>query len=97
MASVGGGARASIDVQVVPKQQRTRSIFDMIKDRRALWAAASRACRPAPNVQNPLGGGGGFGGGGTASVNVQLAGPDLDTLNQVSAPGDRRAAHRSQA
>ena len=35
------------------------------------------------NVPSPLGGGGGFGGGGTASVSVQLAGPDLSTLNQV--------------
>ena len=36
------------------------------------------------DVQSPLGGGGGFGGGGLASINLQLAGPDLDTLNQVS-------------
>ena len=36
------------------------------------------------NVPSPLGGGGGFGGGGTASVSVQLAGPDLATLNQIS-------------
>src|SRR5918911_3395969 len=36
------------------------------------------------DVQSPLGPGGGFGGGGLASVNLQLAGPDLDTLNQIS-------------
>jgi HAE1 family hydrophobic/amphiphilic exporter-1 len=36
------------------------------------------------DAPSPLGGGGGFGGGGTASVNVQLAGPDLPTLNQIS-------------
>jgi len=36
------------------------------------------------DVQSPLGGAGGFGGGGLTSVNLQIAGPDLDTLNQVS-------------
>src|SRR5205823_10331243 len=36
------------------------------------------------DVPSPLGGGGGFGGGGNASVNVQIAGPDLSTLNQIS-------------
>src|SRR5918911_1983104 len=36
------------------------------------------------DVQSPLGGAGGFGGGGLASINLQLAGPDLDTLNQIS-------------
>jgi HAE1 family hydrophobic/amphiphilic exporter-1 len=36
------------------------------------------------DIQSPLGGAGGFGGGGLSSVNLQLAGPDLDTLNQIS-------------
>src|SRR6202521_2888195 len=77
-----GGARASLDVQVVPKQQRTRSVFDILD-------AARTAGKRIPGVQvngnvpSPLGGGGGFGGGGTASVSVQLAGPDLSTLNSV--------------
>jgi HAE1 family hydrophobic/amphiphilic exporter-1 len=78
-----GGARSSMDVQVVPKQQRTRSIFDMINDVRA-YGRRIPGVQTSVNVQSPLGGGGGFGGGGTASVNVQIAGPDLDTLNQIS-------------
>jgi hydrophobic/amphiphilic exporter-1 (mainly G- bacteria), HAE1 family len=78
-----GGARAGMDVQVVPKSQRTRSIFDMMNDVRA-YGRRIPGVQTSVNVQSPLGGGGGFGGGGTASVNVQLAGPDLDTLNQIS-------------
>jgi HAE1 family hydrophobic/amphiphilic exporter-1 len=78
-----GGARSSMDVQVIPKQQRNRSIFDMINDVRA-YGRRIPGVQTSVNVQSPLGGGGGFGGGGTASVNVQIAGPDLDTLNQIS-------------
>ncbi|MGI9146065.1 MAG: efflux RND transporter permease subunit, partial [Chloroflexota bacterium] len=77
-----GGARASLDVQVVPKSQRTRSVFELLD---AARAAGKRipGVQVSGNVPSPLGGGGGFGGGGTASVSVQLAGPDLATLNQV--------------
>ena len=41
------------------------------------------------NVPSPLGGGGGFGGGGTASVSVQIAGPDLTHAEPDLRPGDR--------
>jgi hydrophobic/amphiphilic exporter-1 (mainly G- bacteria), HAE1 family len=78
-----GGARSSMDVQVVPKAQRSRSIFDMM-DQVRQYGRRIPGMQVSVNVQSPLGGGGGFGGGGTASVNVQLAGPDLDTLNQIS-------------
>src|SRR5579859_1810318 len=78
-----GGVRASLDVQVVPKAQRTRSVFDII-DQVRTYGRRIPGMQTSVNVQSPLGGGGGFGGGGTASVNVQIAGPDLDTLNQVS-------------
>jgi HAE1 family hydrophobic/amphiphilic exporter-1 len=78
-----GGGRASLDVQVVPKQQRSRSVFDMIDEARAVGRRM-----PGVNVNadapSPLGGGGGFGGSGTNSVNIQIAGPDLSTLNQIS-------------
>src|SRR5579864_2141707 len=76
-----GGARASMDVQVVPKNQRSRSVFDMVTDVRA-YGRRIPGVQTSANISSPLGGGGGFGGGGTASVNVQIAGPDLDTLNQ---------------
>jgi HAE1 family hydrophobic/amphiphilic exporter-1 len=78
-----GGARSSMDVQVVPKSQRSRSVFDIIDQVRQVGRRIP-GMQVSVNVQSPLGGGGGFGGGGTASVNVQIAGPDLDTLNQVS-------------
>jgi HAE1 family hydrophobic/amphiphilic exporter-1 len=78
-----GGARSSMDVQVVPKSQRTRSVFDIIDQVRQVGRRIP-GMQVSVNVQSPLGGGGGFGGGGTASVNVQIAGPDLGTLNQVS-------------
>ena len=38
-----GGARASLDVQVVPKQQRTRSVFEMLDAARNGWQTDSRA------------------------------------------------------
>jgi len=78
-----GGARSSMDVQLVPKQQRTRSVF-VILDQVRQVGRRMPGVQVGVNVQSPLGGGGGFGGGGTSSVNVQIAGPDLDTLNQVS-------------
>jgi HAE1 family hydrophobic/amphiphilic exporter-1 len=78
-----GGARSSMDVQLVPKSQRSRSVFDIIDQVRQVGRRIP-GMQVSVNVQSPLGGGGGFGGGGTASVNVQIAGPDLGTLNQVS-------------
>src|ERR1051326_926245 len=78
-----GGARASLDVQVVPKQQRSRSVFEII-DQVRQYGRRIPGMQTNVNVQSPLGGGGGFGGGRTASVNVQIAWPDLGTLNQVS-------------
>jgi hydrophobic/amphiphilic exporter-1 (mainly G- bacteria), HAE1 family len=78
-----GGARSSMDVQVVPKSQRTRSVFDIVAEARRIGQRIP-GVRVSADVPSPLGGGGGFGGGGTASVNVQIAGPDLSTLNQIS-------------
>ncbi|HEV7665666.1 MAG TPA: efflux RND transporter permease subunit [Chloroflexota bacterium] len=78
-----GGGRASLDVQVVPKAQRDKSVFQMIDEIRTIGRRMPGVTVNA-DAPSPLGGGGGFGGGGTASVNVQLAGPDLPTLNQIS-------------
>jgi HAE1 family hydrophobic/amphiphilic exporter-1 len=78
-----GGGRASLDVQVVPKSQRDRSVFDMITDVRKIGNRIP-GVQVNADVPSPLGGGGGFGGGGNSSVNVQIAGPDLSTLNQIS-------------
>ncbi|HEY3059856.1 MAG TPA: efflux RND transporter permease subunit [Chloroflexota bacterium] len=79
----GGGGRASFAVQVLPKQQRARSVFEIMDQARTMGRGVPGVTVNA-DIQNPLGGGGGFGGGGTTSVNLQLAGPDLDTLSQVS-------------
>lgn len=78
-----GGARSSMDVQLVPKDQRSRSVFEITDQVRQVGRRIP-GMQVSANVPSPLGGGGGFGGGGTASVNVQIAGPDLGTLNQVS-------------
>jgi HAE1 family hydrophobic/amphiphilic exporter-1 len=78
-----GGGRASLDVQVVPKSQRDRSVFDMITEVRKIGGRIP-GVQVNADVPSPLGGGGGFGGGGNASVNVQIAGPDVPTLNQIS-------------
>ena len=77
------GGRASFAVQLYPKHQRTRSVFDVMDQLRAVGRNIPGATINA-DVQSPLGGAGGFGGGGLASINLQLAGPDLDTLNQIS-------------
>ena len=69
-----GGARASMDVQVVPKNQRDAQHLRHDQRRSGVWTPIP-GVQTSANVQSPLGGGGGFGGGGTASVNVQLAGP----------------------
>src|SRR5207248_5474006 len=60
-----------------------RSVFDMITDVRKIGQRIPGVQINA-DVPSPLGGGGGFGGGGDTSVNVQIAGPDLPTLNQIS-------------
>jgi hydrophobic/amphiphilic exporter-1 (mainly G- bacteria), HAE1 family len=78
-----GGGRATFAVQLVPKQQRTRTIFEIMDQLRNIGRNIPGTTVSA-DVQSPLGGGGGFGGGGLASINLQLAGPDLDTLNQIS-------------
>ena len=79
----GGGGRAGYAVQVKPKHERTRSVFEIMDEVRTLGRGIPGVTVNA-NIQSPLGGGGGFGGGGTTSVNLQLAGPDLVVLNQVA-------------
>jgi hydrophobic/amphiphilic exporter-1 (mainly G- bacteria), HAE1 family len=78
-----GGGRASFAVQLVAKQQRTRTIFEIMDQLRNIGRNIPGTTVSA-DVQSPLGGAGGFGGGGLTSINMQLAGPDLDTLNQIS-------------
>jgi HAE1 family hydrophobic/amphiphilic exporter-1 len=78
-----GGGRANFSVQLTPKQQRSRSVFEVMDQVRAVGRRIP-GVQVTANINSPLGGGGGFGGTGTNSINLQLAGPDLDTLNKVS-------------
>jgi len=80
----GGGGRALYAVQISPKHERKRSVFEIMDEVRATGRGIPGASNVNANIQSPLGGGGGFGGGGTSSINLQLAGPDLVTLNQVA-------------
>jgi hydrophobic/amphiphilic exporter-1 (mainly G- bacteria), HAE1 family len=77
------GGRASFAVQLKPKQERERTVFEIMDQLRATGRNLPGATVNA-DVQSPLGVAGGFGGGGLTSINLQLAGPDLDTLNQLS-------------
>ena len=78
--SRGGASTVSIDVQTVPKDQRQRTVFELInvlrgESRRIAGASFSGG------VSSPLPGGGG---GGAGSINVSISGPDLDQVTQLA-------------
>jgi hydrophobic/amphiphilic exporter-1 (mainly G- bacteria), HAE1 family len=76
----GGASSVSIDVQTIPKDQRKRTVFELIN---ALRGQARRIAGANFNggVSSPLPGGGG---GGAGSINVSISGPDLDQVTQLS-------------
>ncbi|MBV9172129.1 MAG: efflux RND transporter permease subunit [Chloroflexi bacterium] len=76
----GGSSSVNIQVQTVDKNQRKRSVFDLINALRA-QARNIPGANFSGGVSSPLPGGGGGGGG---SINVQLSGPDLNTVNQIA-------------
>src|SRR5579864_8385994 len=78
--SRGGASTVSIDVQTVPKNQRKRTVFDLIN---VLRGQARRIAGANFNggVSSPLPGGGG---GGAGSINVSISGPDLDQVTQLA-------------
>jgi HAE1 family hydrophobic/amphiphilic exporter-1 len=76
----GAGGRASIAVQLVPKDQRSRSVFDIINQVRGM-SRQIPGMRTSASVSSPLGG---AGGGSNSSMSITVMGPDLDTLNQVT-------------
>jgi HAE1 family hydrophobic/amphiphilic exporter-1 len=67
-------------VQTVPKDQRKRTVFDLIN---VLRGQARQIPGASFNggVESPLPGGGG---GGAGSINVSISGPDLNTVTQLS-------------
>jgi HAE1 family hydrophobic/amphiphilic exporter-1 len=82
----GGESRANITVQLTPKQERSRSVFEVMNDVRQMG-------RQIPNitvsssVSSPLGGG-----GGGSNVNINVSGPDVDVLSQSAAQVQAAAA-----
>jgi HAE1 family hydrophobic/amphiphilic exporter-1 len=72
------GGRVNIDVQLPPKDQRKRSVFEVIDQVRAAARQIPGATFTA-SVSSPLAGGGGFG-----AIGLQIRGPDLDTLSQLA-------------
>ncbi|HEY1297942.1 MAG TPA: efflux RND transporter permease subunit [Chloroflexota bacterium] len=78
--SRGGASTVSINVQTVPKEQRKRTVFELIN---VLRADARRIAGANFNggVSSPLPGGGG---GGAGSISVAISGPDLEQVTQLS-------------
>ncbi len=78
--SRGGASTVNIDVQTVPKDQRKRTVFDLINvlrgDARKIAGANFNG-----GVSSPLPGGGG---GGAGSISVAISGPDLDQVTALS-------------
>jgi hydrophobic/amphiphilic exporter-1 (mainly G- bacteria), HAE1 family len=83
--SVGGGGggfggasanRGSIAVELIPKNQRHRTIFQVIAQLRGMTSAIPEASVSA-QVQSPLSGGGG-------GLDIDVYGPELDQLVAVS-------------
>jgi hydrophobic/amphiphilic exporter-1 (mainly G- bacteria), HAE1 family len=76
----GGASVVQMQIQTVDKSQRTRSVFDLINVLRG-QARIIPGANFNGGVQSPLPGGGG---GGAGSINMQVSGPDLNTVNQVA-------------
>ena len=73
----GGNSGANITVQLVPKTERNRSVFDVISEVRQMGRQIPNVTIGA-NVSNPLGGGGG------SNININVSGPDVDLVTQAA-------------
>jgi hydrophobic/amphiphilic exporter-1 (mainly G- bacteria), HAE1 family len=73
----GSGGRGNFTVQLTPKHDRERSVFEIMEDVRREGGQIPGA-RVRTSVPSPLGGGAG---GNNISINV--SGPDIDVVNQV--------------
>jgi HAE1 family hydrophobic/amphiphilic exporter-1 len=76
----GGASTVSIDVQTVPKNQRKRTVFDLINALRGQSRNIAGA-NFSGGVSSPLPGGGG---GGAGSINVSISGPDMTQVTQLA-------------
>ncbi len=77
----GGASTVNISVQTVDKGDRKKSVFDLINELRT-DARNIPSATFSGGVSSPLPGGGG---GGANAINMQISGPDLDTVNQAAA------------
>src|SRR5207237_10254636 len=75
-----GASTVSMQVQTVDKSQRQRSVFELINLLRGQARQIPGAIFSG-GVPSPLPGGGG---GGAGSINAQVSGPDLNTVNQIA-------------
>ena len=83
--ALGGGA-ASIAVELAPKGERTRSAQEVSQAIRDAGRTIPGA-QVSASIASPLGGG-----GGVSSLEVQVRGPELDTLTQLSSAVTAAAA-----
>src|SRR5947208_10127598 len=75
----GGDSRANISVQLVPKGERNRSVFDIIGEVRQLGRQVPNTTTNA-SASSPLGVGGG------SNIPINIVGPDVDVVTGL-APG----------
>ncbi|MBV9323519.1 MAG: efflux RND transporter permease subunit [Chloroflexi bacterium] len=74
----GGASSVNIQATTIDKNQRKRTVFDLLNVMRAQTRNIAGASFSG-NVTSPLpGGGGGFG------IQVTISGPDLNTVNQIA-------------
>ncbi len=81
----GGESRANITVQLVPKQERDRSVFDVMTEVRQMGRQIPNVT-VSSSVSSPLGGGGGN------NVNINVSGPEVDVVTQAAAQVQRAAS-----
>jgi HAE1 family hydrophobic/amphiphilic exporter-1 len=76
----GGASSVNMTVQVVPKDQRKRTVFELINVLRG-QARNIPGANFNGGVSSPLPGGGG---GGAGSIGLSISGPDLATVTQLA-------------
>jgi HAE1 family hydrophobic/amphiphilic exporter-1 len=73
----GGDSRASMSVQLVPKGERNRAVFDVMNEVRSTGRQIPNTTTSA-SVSSPLGGGGGN------NVTMNVVGPDVDVVTGLA-------------
>ncbi len=84
----GGASTVSIDAQTVDKNERKRTVFDLISALRA-DARNIPSATFSGGVSSPLPGGGG---GGAGAISMAISGPDLDSVGQAASDAQQAIA-----